>query len=484
MSSSDFMLLSTMIDQVDVMLSCMRGSVVAAAGCGKTELLARMVADVRSGRQLVLTHTHAGIAALKRRFERLRIPSSKYSVMTIDGWALKLAGAYPSLSELSVVDAEGIPDWAEVAPGAIRVVESALGEAILHASFDGILVDEYQDCTAHRHRFVCSMAEVLPCRIVGDPLQAVFGFRADDPLVPYKDVEAAFERKAEMLEPWRWRREGCNRDLGEWLTIARAELLRSGQVTIPADGPVKCIEGSDHSSIAAVCRTLRRDKGETAALIAKWPRTCVALAQRLGGYWPVVERFDDPTLLELAELLSAGNGRSSVRALFDFVADRVTKVRTALRTIAYAIADDRPTTRFRTHLDHRDRLVRLASLPSPETLSAALEGMLTPRDWVLYRPENIQQLRAGLRECHGQSLDHVPDAVAAARVRARHRGRRTYARTIGTPLLLKGLEFDHTIVVQPESLGLEGLYVALTRGSKTLTIVGRSRVIKPRTTNA
>ena len=47
-------------DMAKLAASLKCGSVVAAAGCGKTEQIARatLVAD---GRRLILTHTHAGI---------------------------------------------------------------------------------------------------------------------------------------------------------------------------------------------------------------------------------------------------------------------------------------------------------------------------------------------------------------------------------------------------------------------------------------
>jgi DNA helicase-2/ATP-dependent DNA helicase PcrA len=74
----------------------------------------------------------------------------------------------------------------------------------------------------------------------------------------------------------------------------------------------------------------------------------------------------------------------------------------------------------------------------------------------------------------------LPDAVAAARTRARHRGRQPHRRTIGTPLLVKGLEFDHAVLLcEPDHLSVEALYVALTRASKSLTIVSRSRTLIP-----
>ena len=68
-------------------------------------------------------------------------------------------------------------------------------------------------------------------------------------------------------------------------------------------------------------------------------------------------------------------------------------------------------------------------------------------------------------------------------MRARHHGRQAHRRTIGTPLLVKGLEFDHAVLLwEPDHLSVEGLYVALTRASKSLTIVSRSRMLLPERT--
>lgn len=53
-------------------------------------------------------------------------------------------------------------------------------------------------------------------------------------------------------------------------------------------------------------------------------------------------------------------------------------------------------------------------------------------------------------------------------------------RFLGTPLLVKGLEFDHAVVMYPEDMTARELYVAITRGSKSLTIVSKSRVIMPK----
>ena len=57
--------------------------VVAAAGCGKTELIAQAVAIGQAGHQLILTHTHAGVRSLRERMRRLKVPNHAYSLDTI-----------------------------------------------------------------------------------------------------------------------------------------------------------------------------------------------------------------------------------------------------------------------------------------------------------------------------------------------------------------------------------------------------------------
>jgi DNA helicase-2/ATP-dependent DNA helicase PcrA len=159
----------------------------------------------------------------------------------------------------------------------------------------------------------------------------------------------------------------------------------------------------------------------------------------------------------------------------------MTGVGPASKTAVESIKAGRGVSRIAKHREHADRLSVLASTPAPQSVLAWLEGILAHRDeWWLYRRDCVYQLREALRHCTGATLAELPDEVAAARTRARHRGRQTQRRTIGTPLLVKGLEFDHAVLLwEPQHLSVEGLYVALTRASKSLTIVSRSRTLTP-----
>ena len=60
------------MDHVEIDLRAIeRGTVTAPAGCGKTQLIAHALAGHRGNKPiLVLTHTNAGVAALRGRLDR------------------------------------------------------------------------------------------------------------------------------------------------------------------------------------------------------------------------------------------------------------------------------------------------------------------------------------------------------------------------------------------------------------------------------
>jgi DNA helicase IV len=50
---------------------------------------------------------------------------------------------------------------------------------------------------------------------------------------------------------------------------------------------------------------------------------------------------------------------------------------------------------------------------------------------------------------------------------------------MGRTLLIKGLEFEHAILVAPEDLNTQNLYVAITRGTHSLTIITNADTLHP-----
>lgn len=132
-------------DLAPLIYSLSAGSVVAAAGCGKTEQIARAT-GYGEGRRLVLTHTHAGVDALRKRLKDNHVSSTRFAIDTIAGWCLRYAASYPSRSRLTVVEPKGEEGWTSVYDATLKLLVSGAVNQVLRSSYSGVFVDEYQDC--------------------------------------------------------------------------------------------------------------------------------------------------------------------------------------------------------------------------------------------------------------------------------------------------------------------------------------------------
>jgi superfamily I DNA/RNA helicase len=165
------------IDLLDVR----RGAVTSPAGCGKTHLIASALSR-HVGRKpiLVLTHTNAGIAALRGRLDGAVVPPSRYRLATIDGFAMRLISTFPKRSAydpsiLQLVDPAS--NYPTIRDTAVSLLQGKHLSDVLQATYDRLFVDEYQDCSLVQHALAVELAKVLPTCVLGDPMQAIFGSR-------------------------------------------------------------------------------------------------------------------------------------------------------------------------------------------------------------------------------------------------------------------------------------------------------------------
>ncbi|NMY18594.1 UvrD-helicase domain-containing protein [Pseudomonas sp. WS 5019] len=142
-----------------------RGSVTAPAGCGKTQQIAEALGAHRGSKPiLVLTHTNAGVAALRARLAQASVPNSAYRVATIDGFAMRLVAKFPQRSGLpaAVLDlANPAQDYPAIRTAAARLLQAGHITQSLQASYARLLVDEYQDCNVPQHSMITWAAQVL-----------------------------------------------------------------------------------------------------------------------------------------------------------------------------------------------------------------------------------------------------------------------------------------------------------------------------------
>ena len=110
------------------------GSVVAAAGCGKTEQIV-LTTKGYAGCRLILTHTHSGVDALRRRFKEHKVGAKAYRIETIAGWCLRYTSSFPQRAGRKVAEPSDDASWQAVYAATVRLIESGAVDRVLPASY-------------------------------------------------------------------------------------------------------------------------------------------------------------------------------------------------------------------------------------------------------------------------------------------------------------------------------------------------------------
>jgi DNA helicase-2/ATP-dependent DNA helicase PcrA len=124
----------------------------------------------------------------------------------------------------------------------------------------------------------------------------------------------------------------------------------------------------------------------------------------------------------------------------------------------------------------------LGFIDSPSYLAAAnlLVEMGKQGGVQTHRPAVLRACIRALRLCYGTEGLGFPDAAIRMREQNRLIGRPLPQRAVGSTLLLKGLEGDLAVILNADTLDARNLYVAMTRGSKGVTVCSPTPVLNPR----
>jgi hypothetical protein len=96
-----------------------------------------------------------------------------------------------------------------------------------------------------------------------------------------------------------------------------------------------------------------------------------------------------------------------------------------------------------------------------------------------HRPAVLRACIKALGTCNGAGGASFYEAAIRAREQNRMIGRPLAKRTVGSTLLLKGLEADVSVILDAADLDAQNLYVAITRGSKALVVCSASPILIP-----
>lgn len=474
-----------MPDDFDL-LQVVKGAVEAPAGCGKTELIVsalRRHSDTKP--VLVLTHTNAGVAALRHRLSRHRVPQDRYRLSTIDGWALRILKTFPARSGIAPVhlDLEDARrDYPAIKAAIARLLAGRHIDEVLFASYSRIIVDEYQDCDPDQHAVICHLATILPTVVLGDPMQEIFNWRGQHPDWD-ADVIGTFPLVAELTRPWRWENAGTH-ELGAWLLETRRKLKADGQIdlrTAPSDDVswVHLDGVTDHEKQRRAC--LARSPRVGGEVLIMTGGVQKDLQRKLAKQTPgavTIEAVDLSEVTDFArevDLLAPGD----LEAALDFAFAVMTGVdREGIAARAATIAAGRHRAPPEAHELAAIRYREVGDAASLIALFDALEAAQGART---FRPEILRTCIKALQSS-GPDVGFL-EAVKRIREQQRVLGRLLPKKAVGSPLLLKGLEGDVAVILDASDFDSDAaknrknLYVALTRGSRKLVVCSPTHLL-------
>jgi DNA helicase-2/ATP-dependent DNA helicase PcrA len=448
--------------------------IVAPAGYGKTHTLANCISLYpNSGKQLVLTHTHAGIASIKEKIKAFNIPPSKYHIETITGFIQKYVLAFYCGNDLPQQDA---PNYYEkLVEKARDIFKTKSVKRIIATSFNGLFVDEYQDCTISQHNIIAELSTVLPTHILGDPLQGIFGF--NEPLISFETHLSEFENLPPLTTPWRWNRQNRH-DLGNDLDLIRGKLIAGENISFSSFPSVETVICDENDWFKP--RTSYRDKIESLltenSLLFLHPNITsihprVKMIKQFQNRFSLLESIDDKQFYEYSRIIDG------------FVFD--TTLILQIKKLAYKLFNktgldnwfnERGFKRKTNDVD-RSKVIRIQALieeyqnlHSQANLSKILKAIKNLSGVKNYRRELFSSLCKALELSKTDNIS-VFEAMKFHRNKIRRMGRKVIGKNIGTTLLTKGLEFDTVAILNAHQIrDPKHLYVALTRASKRLVV--------------
>lgn len=457
-------------DAVAAILSLQSCSVTLPAGAGKTELIAVTVAEAaqQGGTSLVLTHTHAGVDALRRRMKKFGVARDQVVVRTIDSWSYDLIAHFPNLAGLAVPTA---PDWSRSPEYHLAAARAAGINAVtkmLRLSYTHLFVDEYQDCTAEQHRLVLALSAWIPTTVLGDPLQSLITFGKTPPVDWNTDVLLSFPAVELEHRPRRW--EPDHADLGKWLIDVRADLLGGRPIKL-AGTPVRWVQRLDDRTFVDACLNSLGQEG-TIAVLGRFRHDCVTAASKLKGRYSVMEALDEKSTVAFAEKVDVGDGPTVAHAMVEFavkcsvgIPDHIasTKRKRLFEGLSFSTRNEglKPT---------YEAVVRVRDDPKPAAVRTAFDLLGKLPGVLIHCHEAWNEVSRSLAAAAINGCA-VAEALQLSRSHTRAAGRRAAARVVSRPLLVKGLEYDHVIILDPTAYGAQELYVALTRGSRSVVVI-------------
>jgi len=467
------------------LLAIDKGTVTAPAGCGKTYLIADALRRHKGEKPiLLLTHTNAGVVALRKILFDAGVSAEKYRLLTIDGWAIKLVSTFPQRSEIktdTLLLRNPADDYLNIRKATGKLLKSKHIDDALKATYSRIIVDEYQDCSIGQHFIVCCLSIVFPTCLLGDPLQAIFDFGGDK-LASWEDhVVKCFPVCKTLNTPWRWNNQSKN-GFGSWLLDARSKLEAEQPIDLgQSPDEVKWIQTSETTDFQAqaqvdVVNKIELADDEKLLIIgeSKNPKSQRKFASKIKGA-VAIESVDLKDFVEFAKNIDF-TSIDSLKTLVDFAGTLMAgvgapKMLKRIDSLNKRTARKEPTEVEKAALQFLDKLC-------PRNAGHLLSEINRQSGVRVCRPAILRACLNAFQQCASDGSD-LHEVAVNLREQNRLIGRPSAKKSVGSTLLLKGLEAEVCVILNADRLNKNNLYVAMTRGSRRLIIFSPTRCIKP-----
>lgn len=472
-------------EELSQILTLNNAAIIAPAGHGKTEMIVDIVKQ-SSGKQLLLTHTHAGVDALKKRLDRKKVPHDKYSLSTIAGFCTKWGLAFfntgkidKNLSPNSKRKADRDRYYAQFYEGAKTIFANQWAKEILKSSYSGIIVDEYQDCTLTHHEIFQELNSILPVIVLGDPLQGIFAFK--EPIVDWNNL--GFEIIDVDTYPWRWK--DTNPELGEYLAEVRTELLPtlSGQnckLKIQScSGAVSIVDPTNFQPYSLLGDLA---KYKSVLYITKWEQQQLDFCMKMPGIFQLDEKQECKELFDYARAFDNSSDASLALAIILFENSCATKVKTELSSYISRLSSDSYDFKcISKHPDFGELLTKVRDYNKYDAIRTICKWIESNSEFKFCRKELHREMLHSVNYAQENDIS-IEEAANRVRKDVSLQKRYTDFRFLSSRTLLsKGLEFDCVIIDYQSNLTAKEFYVAMTRAMKKIYIISNTAnlILKP-----
>lgn len=445
--------------------------IIAPAGYGKTEEIANAVMCCE-GKQLILTHTRAGVSALQTRMKKKNIANDKFEIDTIASFCLKWCKAYPKTAVVNIPEKSSAINYSDIYRGTKRIFSYKWAKDIIHQSYKGLFIDEYQDCTQLQHTIFMGLVNVLPIRIFGDPLQGIFYWSKEDTIVNWHNF--TFKIIHPLTKAWRW--ENSNQRLGIILTALRKYLENA------LDGyPVK-INIRNFPGCITVLNSAQWNNGMHAYKISNYYKNIVYLSSFLrrerefarnnGGYFQCDEVKDLREVEEIIEKIEEKNNEEKTLELIKSLKNMINHISAELNSYIENLKKGKSNfSRIKKHKELGHLLENVCKENSSKAVLEILIWFIKGKKFKIYRQEMMYRIKS-IYEYMAKENVSLYEAVDTLNNQQYFNTQRyDFPRLSSRTVLTKGLEFDCVIIDARNEMDVRDFYVAMTRAKKHIYII-------------